>query len=210
LHYNHADGNGNVTALVDSGQAVAASYRYDPFGNTLSSSGTLAATNVYRFSSREVHVGSGMYYYLYRLYDPNLQRWINRDPIQEWGGWNLFTYVCNNPVFKTDPQGEGWRDTCANIAAGIMLLWRTLTGDAPPQLKPPSQERQKQKQLQDKGNRNPDSPKTEPPPEPSQPKPFQLPPGEPPPWWQRIPLPFIIVPIFSDPNYFQDFQGGYA
>jgi RHS repeat-associated protein len=56
-------------------------YRYDPFGNTISSSGTLASANVYRFSSKEIHVNSGMYYYGYRFYDPNLQRWINRDPI---------------------------------------------------------------------------------------------------------------------------------
>ena len=59
------------------------SYRYDPFGNTLSSSGTLAGANVYRFSSKEIHVNSGMYYYGYRFYDPSLQRWINRDPIGE-------------------------------------------------------------------------------------------------------------------------------
>jgi RHS repeat-associated protein len=84
-HYYFADGNGNVTYLVDSSQALAASYRYDPFGNTISSSGSLAAANVYRFSSKEQHVVSGMYYYGYRFYDPNLQRWINRDPLGEFG-----------------------------------------------------------------------------------------------------------------------------
>ncbi len=36
-HFYHADGNGNITYLVDSSQALAASYRYDPFGNTMSS-----------------------------------------------------------------------------------------------------------------------------------------------------------------------------
>src|ERR1051326_7321430 len=38
-YFYHADGNGNITYLVDSSQALAASYRYDSFGNTLSSSG---------------------------------------------------------------------------------------------------------------------------------------------------------------------------
>src|SRR5438094_6547855 len=84
-NFYHADGNGNITYIVNSSQALAASYRYDPFGNAISSSGTLASANVYRFSSKEVHVNSGMYYYLYRFYDPNLQRWINRDPIRERG-----------------------------------------------------------------------------------------------------------------------------
>jgi RHS repeat-associated protein len=105
-HFYHADGNGNITYLVDSSQAMAATYRYDPFGNTLSSSGTLAATNVYRFSSREIHVNSGMYNYLYRLYDPFLQRWLNRDPIQETGGINLYRFCLNNPSNRNDPTGE--------------------------------------------------------------------------------------------------------
>ncbi len=82
-NYYFADGNGNVTYMINSSQAMVASYQYDPYGNTISSSGSLSAANVYRFSSKEIHVNSGMYYYLYRFYDPNLQRWINRDPIGE-------------------------------------------------------------------------------------------------------------------------------
>src|SRR5205809_5140641 len=41
--------------------------------------------NVYRFSSKEIHVNSGLYYYGYRWYAPNLQRWLNRDPLGEPG-----------------------------------------------------------------------------------------------------------------------------
>jgi hypothetical protein len=41
-NFYHADGNGNITYLVNSSQTVAASYRYDPFGNLVSSSGSLA------------------------------------------------------------------------------------------------------------------------------------------------------------------------
>ena len=54
-NFYHADGNGNITYLVNSSQALAASYRYDPFGNTTASSGTLASANVYRFSSKRRH-----------------------------------------------------------------------------------------------------------------------------------------------------------
>ena len=80
-NYYHADGNGNITYLVNSSQTLFASYRYDPFGNTISSSGSSA--NVYRFSSKEIHVNSGLYYYGFRWYAPNLQRWLNRDPMGE-------------------------------------------------------------------------------------------------------------------------------
>src|ERR1051325_3838460 len=47
--YYHADGNGNITYLVDATQALAASYRYDPFGNINSQSGSLADAHIYRF-----------------------------------------------------------------------------------------------------------------------------------------------------------------
>jgi RHS repeat-associated protein len=100
-----ADRGGNVTSLTDGNQAVVASYRYDPFGNTISKSGTLADANVYRYSSKEAHVNSGMYYYGFRFYDPNLQRWINRDPIGEVGGINLFGFAENDPPNEVDPFG---------------------------------------------------------------------------------------------------------
>ncbi len=84
--FYHADGNGNVTMLVNSYQAVVAKYLYDAFGNTLSLSGPAAYANLYRFSSKEAHQNSGLVYYLYRYYDPNLQRWPNSEPLGD-RGW---------------------------------------------------------------------------------------------------------------------------
>jgi len=100
--YYHADGNGNVTALLSTNQQVVARYLYDPFGNTLSASGPMADVNLYRFSSKEWHAASGLVYYLYRFYDPNLQRWPNRDPIEEKGGNNLYAFSANNPIESLD------------------------------------------------------------------------------------------------------------
>ncbi len=40
-----------------------------------------------------------------RLYDPNLQRWIQRDPIAEQGGINLHQFVANNPINYVDALG---------------------------------------------------------------------------------------------------------
>jgi RHS repeat-associated protein len=119
-YFYHADGNGNITYLVDSSQNLAASYRYDPFGNTVSSTGTIASANVYRFSSKEIHASSGMYCYLHRLYDPNLQRWISRDPIEDQpgratrkkiraqaqAGWNLYQFNSGDAINNADPNGK--------------------------------------------------------------------------------------------------------
>src|SRR5581483_7024726 len=105
-NFYHADGNGNITYLVNGSQTLAASYRYDPFGNLTASSGSLATSNTYRFSSKELITSAGLYYYLYRFYDPGLQRWLNRDPIQELGSLNLFSYVSNDPLDRSDPDGR--------------------------------------------------------------------------------------------------------
>jgi len=41
----------------------------------------------------------------FRLYRPDLGRWLSRDPIGEDGGINLYAYVGNNPVNLFDPLG---------------------------------------------------------------------------------------------------------
>ena len=77
-----------------------------------------ASANVYRFSSKEIHLNSGMYYYGYRFYDPNFQRWINGIPIDELGfqlirnntavelpSPNLYGFVYNDALNGADPFG---------------------------------------------------------------------------------------------------------
>ena len=39
------------------------------------------------------------------FYDPSTQRWINRDPIGERGGVNLYQFVGGNPLSVVDPRG---------------------------------------------------------------------------------------------------------
>jgi hypothetical protein len=37
--------------------------------------------------------------------DPGIQRWINRDPVQEGAGANVYTYSANDPGNRVDPSG---------------------------------------------------------------------------------------------------------
>jgi RHS repeat-associated protein len=103
--FYHADGNGNITYLLKLDQTAGATYQFDPYGRLLTSSGTLAAANTYRFSSKELMLASGFYSFGYRFYDPATQRWVNRDPIGEDGGVNLYRYVGDNPINLIDPFG---------------------------------------------------------------------------------------------------------
>lgn len=103
--YYFSDANGNITALVSPNGMLLAQYKYDPFGNLISKTGLMADINKYRFSSKGWEENAGVYCYGYRFYDPNLQRWLNRDPIQELGDMNLFRFVMNAVFFWVDPFG---------------------------------------------------------------------------------------------------------
>ncbi len=105
-HYFY-DANGNVGQLVDPEDgAVTARYEYDPFGNAVSVDGVDAAGNVFRFSTKFYDQEVKLYYYGYRYYSAELGRWINRDPIGEEGGINLYQVVSNNIVGRIDYLGR--------------------------------------------------------------------------------------------------------
>ena len=48
---------------------------------------------------------TGLCAVLWRYYDPNTGRWLNRDPIGYAGGRNLYAYCGGNPVGRLDPLG---------------------------------------------------------------------------------------------------------
>ncbi len=113
--YYHADGNGNITCLLGTNQAVVARYLYDPYGNQLAATGPLAEANLYRFSSKEWHRASGLVYYGYRFYAPALQRWLNVDPLSEAGGVNLYAFGANGPVSQVDSLGLQPLNVCERV-----------------------------------------------------------------------------------------------
>lgn len=61
--------------------------------------------NQYIFQGRQFDSESGLYYYRNRYYNPDLGRFISRDPLGFDGGdFNLYRFVFNFP-FKKDPYG---------------------------------------------------------------------------------------------------------
>jgi RHS repeat-associated protein len=100
------DGNGNVLALYDlNSQTLTARYEYGPFGETLVAEGPAAAENAFRFSIKYTDEETGLLYYGYRYYSAELGRWLNRDPIAENGGLNLYGMVGNDAVNLVDVLG---------------------------------------------------------------------------------------------------------
>ena len=106
LHFFSYDGNGNVLLLTDAAGAVAGRYRYEAFGSVRAMTGSAAAANPFRFSTKYADEETGLYYYGFRFYSPQLGRWLNRDPIEEQGGVYLYQFVYNSPLVWFDPLGN--------------------------------------------------------------------------------------------------------
>ena len=103
------DGNGNVVGLVNAADGTwAARYEYGPFGELIRSSGPVARENPFRFSTKWQDDETDLVYYGYRFYSASLGRWINRDPIGESGGENLYAFVGNQPSDVLDLYGLTW------------------------------------------------------------------------------------------------------
>ena len=100
------DGNGNIMALVNAAdQTVSAQYEYSPFGELIRATGPMAKTNSFRFSTKYWDEETGLVYYGNRYYSPALGRFINHDPIEEDGGYNLYAFINNNGVNGIDALG---------------------------------------------------------------------------------------------------------
>ncbi len=100
-----ADGNGNITEYVTINGTVAAHYEYNPFGGTITSSGTKANDFRFRFSTKYLDDETGLYYYAMRYYSTELGRWISRDPIGKKGGLNVYGFVGNDGIINIDVLG---------------------------------------------------------------------------------------------------------
>ncbi len=99
------DANGNVTDYVDANGAVVAHREYDPFGRTNVATGPLVHDLHFWFSTKCLDEETGLYYYGERFYSPELMRWLNRDPIEERGGINLYAVCKNNMISGVDAFG---------------------------------------------------------------------------------------------------------
>jgi RHS repeat-associated protein len=106
LYYYTRDHLGSIRELTDVGGNIRARYAYDPFGRKTRLSGDLDAD--FGFGGMLWATEANLYVTHFRAYDPNLGRWLSRDPLrgaEARQGPNLYAYVGNEPVSRSDPSG---------------------------------------------------------------------------------------------------------
>jgi RHS repeat-associated protein len=89
--------------------AIAQKISYDAFGTaTVQTSGPFPAwQQPFGFAGGLYDEDTGLVRFGARDYDPEVGRWLARDPILFKGGQtNLYVYAGNDPVNKVDPSGE--------------------------------------------------------------------------------------------------------
>ena len=96
------DFNKNVTEVFDAQGTIAAAYDYSPYGAV---TGTGSLVQPVQWSSEMNDRELALVYYNYRYYHPANGRWINRDPIAEEGGINIYNFLCNNIISQFDRLG---------------------------------------------------------------------------------------------------------
>jgi RHS repeat-associated protein len=109
----HLDAHGSVRALSDLSGAPLGTNRFDPFGRLAEHGGvplgpvalpsTLAQP--FGFLGRPLDPATGLYDLRARTYDPQIGRFLQRDPLGPVDGPNLYTYAGNAPLRFLDPLG---------------------------------------------------------------------------------------------------------
>jgi RHS repeat-associated protein len=124
--YYVLDALGSVLRLTDGSGNDAAAYTYDPYGASLTATGTQATTNAFRFASGYFDSATGLTKFGTRYYDPVLSRWTQRDPVPcsigNPGGGNRYTYSDADPINLTDRSGAN-TGSCFAAAIGQEALW---------------------------------------------------------------------------------------
>jgi RHS repeat-associated protein len=113
-NYHQYDARGHCTLLTDTSGGIREQYEYDAFGwpyhyNAAGIKLSAGAQwgNRFLFTGREWLKDLKVYDYRHRMYQPELGRFLQPDPLQfKAGDYNLYRYCHNDPINKTDPDGQ--------------------------------------------------------------------------------------------------------
>lgn len=116
----HVDHLGSIQAVTDERGQEVHRKAYRPYGEVLSTEGTLAFQP--RGFTGQRHDASGLVYLHARYYDPALARFVSPDSIidgEDTVGLNRYAYVAGDPVNHTDVTGKCKDSSCKNDPGAV-------------------------------------------------------------------------------------------
>ncbi len=109
IHYPHPDHLGTPRVATDNAKRIVWRWHSDAFGTTLENTdpdGDGEHIHIaLRFPGQYRDEESGLYYNVFRYYDPAIGRYTQSDPIGLEGGINIYSYAYGNPLYFSDPLG---------------------------------------------------------------------------------------------------------
>ena len=117
---------GSVRDVLDAATGTrVASYDFTPYGAVARSSVTNGTD--YQYAGLFAHAASGLNFAKYRVQDGATGRWLNRDPIRELAGPNLYDYLKADPINDTDVLGTCGDGLCQS-PDGTIVSYTNLAG----------------------------------------------------------------------------------
>ena len=91
---------GNLTELYDMQGHQIESYKYSSYGE-----GLQEGINPWQYASKRLHHDTGLISFGLRFYSPKYGRWLTPDPAGFADGYNVYSFVANNPLTNFDHYG---------------------------------------------------------------------------------------------------------
>jgi RHS repeat-associated protein len=123
--YYHPDNLGSTAIQSDKSGNLIQSFTYSAFGQSRYTLDANLFKPSRRYTGQVLDEGTGLYYYNFRYYIPELARFAEGDDIipdlANPQSYNRYSYVMNNPLRFTDPTGHaGWEQALNDFADAMM------------------------------------------------------------------------------------------
>lgn len=109
----------STRAVVGDGDGSTTAHAYDAWGVHLGAAGP-AAPERYLYTGQEYDPEVALYNYRARIYDPQLRRFYEPDPISR--PTSPYTYVDGDPILHFDPSGMARRNVLMGVGGGLLAV----------------------------------------------------------------------------------------